>query len=236
MNKIIAILLLVCLGLFSVGVVALADDASTEPQPANTDAAQVGSSGVNLYLDYSKFNLTDFSGAYSYPITIGMDYSDEFLAGAYYSMGSNYGNYSGISIPPGFSLNSYMAYFGYNIFSQDDSSIGVVATYWDANPKSDANNNEYSSLGIGLKGDLKVSPNFKLSLLYSYGLSNNIKVDSTNYTDKTYASLVDIKAIYYFSDSVGVHAVFRWNPMTSDHIGPWRLNFGSVGVGLDYKF
>lgn len=234
MKKIFAILLLVSLSLLSVGAAVMAEDGAEVPA-AQSEVAATGSGSGNVYVDYTRLNMPDNYGLYAYPITIGIDYSEGFIAGGYYSIGTGYGNiWDGIDVPDGFSQNSYMAYIGYNALDTESASLGIIASYWNVNPKTDDVSMELSSLGIGVKGVVKSGP-VNLSLLYSYGVSNTIKNDSDTYTDKTYVSVVELKGIYYFSDSIGMHAVYRWIPVTTDYF-PGVTNFHSFGLGVDFKF
>lgn len=233
MKKIFSILLLVFLGLLSLNIVTLADDTAVTPQPTNNNLAQVENSGVNLYVDFSRANETT-DGFYANNYTIGLDYNQDFLAGAYYSAGSNYGNFSGATVTDGTSQNFYMTYFGYNVLSQKNTSLGIIATYWDVYQKDNINTGELSAVGIGFKGAVN-SGNCNLSLLYSYGISKTFKFNGTSYTDKTYMSLVELKGIYYFNDSTGIHAVYRWTPISSDY-GDAAANYSCFGIGFDFKF
>lgn len=241
MKKIFAILLLVSLSLLSLSIVALADDTTTTPQPttgdgSNNSAAQPGSSGVNLYLDYSRINETNASGIYSNSITIGMDYNQDFLVGASYTAGSNYGYFYSNPVPDGFSQNSYMVYGGYNILTQNNSSLGIIASYWDVQVKGNSSlNNDYSSVGIGFKGSCNFGTG-NISLLYTYGVSNTLKTSSTSYTDKTFISLAELKGTYYFNETVGMHAAYRWTQINSDYLGSTNFNLSGYALGVDFKF
>lgn len=201
--KKLVVLLLVVFGIFSFGAMTLAEG-----------------SGTNLYLDYSFMNSSPGSQKFN-TATLGVDYNQDVLA-----LGVNYS--TAVSYDPaqsGWSDNAFFIYGGYN-FVQGDQSLAAIVSYWNWNT-AEPTSSTWTSLGIGLKGSVNFDAG-NVSLLYSFGLSNAV----TGYTGTVNTSVLEAKGVYYFSDAIGMHLVYRYVPYKGNGVDG---SLNGIGIGVDFK-
>ncbi|HEX2952764.1 MAG TPA: hypothetical protein VHR47_02125 [Bacillota bacterium] len=217
MKKLFLVALMVTLGVLCFATVSMAEN-----------------KGFDVYLDYSQTSAEDLDVDF---LTVGMDYQiNGFIVGGLYSTSTRIDpDLEDISISP------LMVYAGYDFVKDDNFVLGLVGSFLDFSIDSsdyDYEDDSYyydheldiTSLGIGLRAEGNWD-RFKASLLYLYGIDNNVDVpgnDEDDFDDFDF-NFTQLKCSYFFNDLVGISAVYRNYELESDSLD-------GFGIGVDFKF